>query len=434
MKKILLALAFASTIIAQAQISDDARRCGSGTYLKQIQENYPAEYEAILQAQEEQKIQAGVTTTYKTNGGVYTIPVVVHIVYKTASQNIDDDFVFSQIDILNADYRRENADADETPGAFEAVAADAQIEFCLAQQDPDGIITTGITRTETDITAWDLFAGGGADNYADNVKFTDEGGEDAWPRSDYLNIWVCNLSFGLLGYATPPGGAPLKDGVVIGYKYFGEDSPGGVYDQGRTATHEIGHWLGLWHIWGDDDFDPEPQCDGSDDMADTPNQEDATYGAPSFPKLDDCAPVSPGIQFMNYMDYTDDGGMNMFSQDQADKMRDVLESTRSSILESTGCEQGGTEISDILKNQLIQLSIYPNPSSAEFMLEVKNFEHTTITFEIYNLTGELVDRIIVENTPELHVTFDASQLSSGNYLVKATDGEFTLTQEITVAK
>ncbi len=434
MNKILLALAFASSVYANAQSPEETRRCGSGTYLRQIEENFPEEYAAIQQAGEEIKAKAAATTTYKTNGGIYTIPVVVHIVYKTSSQNIDDEFVYSQLEVLNEDYRRLNDDADETPGAFESVAADAQIEFCLAQQDPDGIISTGITRTETDIAAWDLFAGGGAENYADNVKFTDEGGEDAWPRSDYLNIWVCNLSFGLLGYATPPGGAPLKDGVVIGYKYFGNDSPGGVYDQGRTATHEIGHWMGLWHIWGDDDMDPEPQCDGSDEMADTPNQEDATYGSPSFPKLDDCAPTSPGIMFMNYMDYTDDGAMNIFTEDQAEKMRNVLESTRSSLLESTGCEVGGTDISDILKNQFIQLSVYPNPSADEFMFEVKNFEHETITFEIYNLTGDLVDRIFVANTPSVHITFDGAQLAAGNYLVKASDGEFTLTQEITIAK
>jgi len=435
MKKLLFAFAvLASSVAAFAQAPEATIRCGAHTYLKQLQEYFPAEYEAVLKADEESKAMAGVTTTYKTNGSIYTIPVVVHIVYKLTSQDIDDDFVYSQIDVLNADYRRLNDDADETPAAFDGLAEDAQIEFCLAQQDPDGIIHSGITRTETDITSWSLFVSPTADNFADNVKFTDKGGEDGWPRADYLNIWVCNLGAGLLGYATPPGGLASKDGVVIGYKYFGDGSPGGVYDKGRTATHEVGHWLGLNHIWGDDDFDPEPQCDGTDWMDDTPGQEDATYGAPSFPKLDDCSPSSPGIMFMNYMDYSDDGSMNMFTQDQVDKMRLILESTRSSITESQACEQGvEVGVNEVLKNQLIQLSVYPNPSAGNFMFEMKNFVHADVTLEIYNLTGEVLDRIILQNAPELHVDFNAD-LPAGNYLVKASDGEFTLTQNITVVK
>lgn len=431
MKKLLLAgclLAFAGVGFGQTV------RCGANTYLKQMEQYFPEDYAAVMQAKQAAQEQAQVTTVYKTNGGIYTIPVVVHIVYSTTGQNIDDEFVLSQIDVLNADYRHLNDDAGETPAAFAPLAADAQIEFCLAQQDPDGVLSTGITRTETDIASWTLFTTPGSDNYADNVKYTSKGGEDAWPRADYLNIWVCNLGGGLLGYATPPGGPSGKDGVVIGYKYFGDGSPGGVYNKGRTATHEIGHWLGLAHIWGDDDMDPEPQCDGSDDIADTPNQEDATYGHPSFPLLDDCAPASPGIMFMNYMDYVDDGSMNMFTQDQVDVMRSVLETDRSTIPESAGCQPGGVDVNEILKNQLIQLSVYPNPSKDQFVFEMKNFEHSDITVEIFNITGEIIDRVIVPNTHDQQVVFDASQLSAGDYLVKASDGEFILTQKITVIK
>ena len=328
-----------------------------------------------------------------------------------------------------------NADADDTPTAFEGDAGDAQIEFCLAKQDPDGVIHSGITRTETDITSWNLFADAGDDNYADNVKFTNKGGEDAWPRADYLNIWVCNMVGGILGYATPPGGISTKDGVVIAYKYFGVDGAGaGVYDKGRTATHEVGHWMSLKHIWGDDDFAPDPNCGGSDGIDDTPNQGLATYGNPSFPRLDDCSPLSPGIQFMNFMDYTDDGAMNMFSNEQITKMRGVLESSRSTIPESNRCEEGGVDINEVLKNKLIQLTVYPNPSKGEFIFQMKNFENKEITVEIYNLTGELINRILVNNTGDDKVVFDAGILSAGDYLVKASDGEFILTQKITVIK
>ena len=431
MKKMLLS---GLVLISSFAVFGQTIRCGYDTYLKQLKQDFPEEYTKVLAAEEEAKAYSNATTTYKTNGGVYTIPVVVHIVYSSTGQNIDDEFVFSQLEVLNEDFRRLNTDADETPAAFEGDADDAQIEFCLAMQDPDGVIHSGITRTETDITSWSLFVATGADNYADNVKFTAKGGEDAWPRADYLNIWVCNMTGGILGYATPPGGVATKDGVVIGYKYFGDDSPGGVYDLGRTATHEVGHWLSLKHVWGDDDFAAEPQCGGSDGIDDTPNQEDATYGNPTFPLLDDCSALSPGIQFMNYMDYTDDGAMNMFSNDQITKMRDILETSRSTIPESVGCEEGGVDINEVLKNKLIQLSIYPNPSKNEFIFQMKNFENKDIAIEVYNLTGELIDRILVSNTGDDKVVFDAQNLGAGDYLVKASDGEFILTQKITVIK
>ncbi len=431
MKKMLLS---GLILISSFTVFSQNNHCGYNTYLRQLEQDFPQEYAKILETNAEADALPKGTTTYKTNGSVYTIPVVVHIVYSSTGQNIDDVFVTSQLKVLNEDYRRLNADAASTPAAFAAVAGDAEIEFCLAQQDPDGVINSGITRTETDITSWSLFVATGADNYADNVKFTNKGGEDAWPRADYLNIWVCNMTGGILGYATPPGGVSTKDGVVIGYKYFGDDSPGDVYDKGRTATHEIGHWLGLKHTWGDDDFAAEPQCGGSDGMDDTPNQEDATYGNPSFPFLDDCSPSSPGIQFMNYMDYTDDGTMNMFSNDQIDKMRGILESSRSDIPLSNRCEMGGVDVNEVLKNKLIQLTVYPNPSSGEFVFETKNFEHNELTIEVYNLTGELIDRILVINAGNNKVVFDAQNLSAGDYLVKASDGEFILTQKITVIK
>lgn len=431
MKKALLAaLMLALTTVTYTQT---VVRCGANSYLKQLETYFPEEFAAI-KAEAMRRDSASVTTTYRTNGGVYTIPVVVHVVYSTETQNIDESFVNSQIEVLNEDYRRLNDDADETPAAFEGIAADAQIEFCLAQQDPDGVLSSGIVRVETDINSWSLFVTPGTDNYADNVKFTNKGGDDAWPKADYLNIWICNLTGGVLGYATPPGGASAKDGVVIGYKYFGNASPGGVYNKGRTATHEIGHWLGLNHTWGDDDFAAEPQCGGSDGIADTPNQEDATYGAPSWPVLDDCSPSSPGIQFMNYMDYVDDGSMNMFSEDQVADMRNVLEDDRVTILSSPGCIPGGVDVNEVLKSQLIQLSIYPNPSNGEFVFEMKNFVHNDLTIEVYNLTGQLIDKIQIVNTGDQHIVFDASALSAGDYLVKASDGEFYLTQKITVTK
>lgn len=263
----------------------------------------------------------------KMEGGeeVITIPVVFHIVYNTAAENISEAHILEQLDILNADFRRLNADTTETPEPFQDVAADFNIEFCLASFDPDGNPTPGIIRYETPVTSF-------SDN--DDVKFADAGGADAWPADSYLNFWVCDLGPWLLGYAQFPGGPANTDGVVIGYQYVGYNDAGYPYNLGRTATHEIGHWLDLYHIWGDD-----TNCAGSDVVGDTPNQKVETYGCPSYPKTDVCSATAPGIMFMNYMDYTDDACMNMFTLGQKTRARALFEpgGDRYAMLSSDGC-------------------------------------------------------------------------------------------------
>ena len=205
---------------------------------------------------------------------VITIPVVVHVVYNTAVQNISDSQIDSQIRILTEDYRMQNADISKIPEPFKPLAADAKIEFKLAVRDPDGNPTNGITRTFTRETSFDSFS--------NPVKFNSTGGKDAWPRDKYLNIWVCNLSGGLLGYSQFPGGPAATDGVVMDYQYFGDiGTATAPFDKGRTTTQEVGYWLNLRHIWGDD----FGACTGSDQVDDTPNQADANYGRPTFPHI-----------------------------------------------------------------------------------------------------------------------------------------------------
>ncbi|MBC8172318.1 MAG: hypothetical protein H7X71_00305, partial [Chitinophagales bacterium] len=222
--------------------------------------------EKFTERYKEKKQQTGGTRS----GTVITIPVIIHIVYNTDDQNISDAQAQSQIDVLNEDFRRQNADASDTPADFEDIAADFELEFCLATVDPDGELTDGIERRESDVTEWGL---------DDAVKFYSEGGLDAWSNQDYLNIWCCNLTSGILGYAQFPGGAGATDGVVVTYSAFGREGfVVAPYNLGRTASHEVGHWLNLYHIWGDDG-----DCSGTDFCDDTPNQEIETYGCPSHP-------------------------------------------------------------------------------------------------------------------------------------------------------
>jgi hypothetical protein len=235
------------------------------------------------------------------------------VVYNNSAQNISDAQINAQIQVLNEDFRRLNADRVNTPTAFASVAGDANIEFRLAKVDPDGHPTSGITRRSTSISGFSRFA--------ENVKFTSTGGRDAWNTQRYLNIWVCNFSDAdILGYSSSPDEfttSPNVDGVVISYKYFGVGghtvSP---FNKGRTTTHEVGHWLNLKHIWGD-----APNCIDTDFVDDTPNQYTKSEGCPSYPKTDICTSTSPGIMFMNYMDYTNDGCMNLFTNGQIARMR-----------------------------------------------------------------------------------------------------------------
>jgi hypothetical protein len=258
--------------------------------------------------------------------GVTRIPVVVHVVWNTAAQNISDAQIASQIDVLNRDFRRVNPDVNSTPAPFLPLTADARVEFALATTGPNGAATSGIERRQTTVASF------GAD---DAVKAQATGGMDAWPADSYLNIWVCQLGGGLLGYAQFPGGPAATDGVVILQSAFGTTgTPAPPFHLGRTATHEIGHWLNLNHIWGDDGTG----CSGTDNVADTPNQGGPNTGQPSFPHVS-CSNGPNGDMFMNYMDYVDDPAMFMFTTGQVARMQACLDGPRASI--GTGGADGG---------------------------------------------------------------------------------------------
>jgi hypothetical protein len=330
MKKTLLALFMGGLLsLSVSAQSTPHRICGTMDVLNQQMASDPG-LATRMQAIENQTAEYVRAHSRNTQAeSIITIPVVFHIVYNTTAQNISDAKCLAQLNQLNLDYARLNADASNTPSAFQGLAANTGIQFCLAQRDPNGNATTGIERRQTTVTSFST---------NDNVKRTANGGMDAWNASNYLNIWVCNLSGGVLGYAQFPGGAAATDGVVLLYSSVGSvASPGTAapYNLGRTATHEVGHWLNLRHIWGDDGTD----CSGSDQVSDTPNQAGEQYGCPTYPMTDGCTTTSPGIMFMNYMDYTDDGCMNMFTAGQSARMNALFATggARVSIVSSLGC-------------------------------------------------------------------------------------------------
>lgn len=239
--------------------------------------------------------------------GTVEIPVVVNVIYKTTAENVSDARIAEQIAVLNADYAGTNSDINKIPTEFQPVSSgDTKVKFRLVNT----------VRKSTSKTSW-------ATN--DDMKKASKGGIDATNPTNYLNLWVVGkmTSQGrtILGYATFPESAGLwNDGVVIAAPYFGKTGASSPFNLGRTATHEVGHYLNLRHIWGD------ANC-GNDQVSDTPTQTTANYGKPSYPLYNTCSGVQRSVMFMNYMDYVDDVAMFMFSAGQKTRMQSVVASS-----------------------------------------------------------------------------------------------------------
>ena len=385
-----------------------AQRCGTTDYII----NHPIKKNNTLRAE-----SPSLTTRDTLPNEVIIVPVVIHVLYNTNDQNISDQQVISQITSLNNDYRRRNADAINTPEAFKSVAADTRIQFCLARVDPQGRPTSGIIHKATNQPQFL------AD---DQMKYSSKGGDDAWDATKYLNIWVCNLFGRTLGYAVLPG-SPLEiDGVVIKYNCFGTTpnlSP--PYNKGRTATHEIGHWLGLKHLWGD------TLC-GDDSIADTPTQETSNSYCPVFPHLSSCSINSYGDMFMNYMDFTDDGCMNLFTKGQTAKMRSLfaLGNVRNSFLNSSVCDSSNAEAGPlptdppIPETTPLKITVYPNPfSNAIKITSESKSDLTGKIMRLYDITGRLFKTQTIQSQTTV---LDVSNLPAGMYVLKIEDANGSL--------
>ncbi|MFC6221797.1 M43 family zinc metalloprotease [Hymenobacter artigasi] len=341
----------------------------------------------------------------RSTAGTVIIPVVVHVLYNTAAQNISDAQVQSQIDVLNEDYQKLNADANKTPGIYAGLAANTNVQFVLAKRDPSGLATTGIIHKSTKTSSW---------RTDDAVKKSKRGGDDPWDATKYLNMWACNLGQGLLGYAQFPGGSAATDGVVILYSAFGSRAKNAAgtyissYDLGRTATHEVGHWLNLRHIWGDDNG----ACTGSDLVADTPNQGAENYGCPAFPHVS-CS--NSGDMSMNYMDYVDDACMYMFSSGQSQRMNALFAAggARAGLLTS----QGGIAPRALATSS--PASFYPNPASDVLTLDLpRGADAARYAVRVYDLSGHEMTQAHYDGRGAVRV----SDLPKGLYYVTIGTG------------
>jgi Pregnancy-associated plasma protein-A/Secretion system C-terminal sorting domain len=335
---------------------------------------------------------------------VITIPVVVHIVYHTPAENISDAQVLSQIVVLNTDYQKRNPDTAEIPSYYRSLAANCGFRFGLAQLDTNGQATTGIIRRQTDVAAFSI---------DDSIKFTAGGGDDGWDRDQYLNVWVGNLTGGILGYSSIVGGPKATDGVVVLYTAFGTSGTATApFNRGRTGTHEVGHWLNMIHTWGDD------SC-GTDDVADTPPQEGPDYGDPSGIIIT-CGNDPYGNLYEDYMDFTDDIGMHLFTYGQRDRMRTLFVpgGFRYPLLSSTvpvvvpdsaaGTDAAGDGI-----------TVFPNPAVSMVTVKLADPSGVGGLLEAYDQLGR---QVLTMRITSAELQLDVSSWSAGVYFMRVSGG------------
>lgn len=365
---------------------------------------------------------------------VITIPVVVHVIHNGQNisnngMNITDARILSQITVLNQDFRRMIG----TPGYnTNPIGADVEIQFCMAQVDPNGNPTTGIHRVNLGVSQWD----------EDSVE-TILKPQTIWDSSKYYNIWVCQFGYdldGVLGYAQFPGSSGLQglqgpytadtDGVIIDWRAFGSSDfsgAGGTYfpsiNKGRTTTHETGHFLGLRHIWGDNSSCTVNATDSWQDYCpDTPAATTEHYDCSQ--DYDTCS-AAPGKDMTeNYMDYSNDTCMNIFTLDQKARMMAVMQNSprRRSLTTSTACQP---PLSNPSFELLQGIKLYPNPANDVLNIAVSDSSKTPDSYTIYNSLGQVIKLATSVNEGNLKV--DTSNYATGIYMIRFTKDNETKT-------
>ncbi|MCP4123719.1 MAG: T9SS type A sorting domain-containing protein [Bacteroidetes bacterium] len=405
-----LFLSFSIGVFAQQE-----RVCGYDHYVRSLAEEYPG-FEEAYKTTFEQAQRFGEEQSEAARSVVLTIPVVFHVVWNTNRpvENLSDAIIQEQLDVLNADFRKLNADAVNIRPEFAGITGDAMVEFEIAE-----IIRVETTRNFTNI---------------DHIKKTAQGGSDALDPSRHLNIWIAKLPglFGgqLLGIAYPPAGlsnwpigssapSPEVDGVAVDYRTVGLNNPDPFYEgvNGRTCVHETGHYLGLRHIWGDAIPIFQDGCQVDDGVADTPKQRDKYQTLGSCPSATATSCLTHDM-WENFMDYTGDACQIAFTEGQINIIRGVLEGPRAGLV-STPLG------SNLLERK--EFNVYPNPvynGFAKFYSsELPN------SLEIYDVVGK---RVYMNNTITSGQELDLSGMQKGIYLISASFDDGKATQKIII--
>jgi Pregnancy-associated plasma protein-A/Secretion system C-terminal sorting domain len=415
------------SLLLLAMVTGAQRECASTQYRTEQRVRNKALQQQIAAVEsfiQKQHPTASTNGTAKMPSGAIRIPVVVHIL-ENGSSTISDERVRDQIEALNRDFRKRNADTSKIPDRFKHLAADIEIEFALATADPKGRATTGIIRKKTAVKQWEL---------DDKIKFSSSGGSNIWDPNSYLNIWVGPMSR-VLGYASEPGGPLEADGVVINPSAFGTRGAAAPFNLGRTATHEVGHWLGLIHIWGDE------YC-GDDLISDTPPQTIYTVGCPSGIRQG-CNNDPGGTMYMNYMDFANDACMQLFTLGQKNRMRSLFAEGgfRQSLLNSKGLHAPWSTEPDITGEEeekevavkepsppviTTATRVYPNPVFNELVLQT-DASWIGHELQLLNMNGLIIQRIRI-TAKEQKVALGS--LLKGVYFLRGQNGEQRINEKI----
>lgn len=428
--------------------------CGFATVLDQLEAQYPG-FKTNFDAQTMKLVKSNpviesrkkrITDTIFYYDTIYTVPVVFHVLYNVANENLNDSLLISQIEVLNRDFNRRNPDSIKTRGIFKSRAGSARIQFVLASVDPNGMATNGMIHKPTTKTTF----GSNTGQLADLMKASATAGDDAWDPTKYLNIWVCDLSVNnqdnLLGYAFPPYGHPSwtsgswvadnRQGVVLHYKVVGRNNPRatGVIataNMGRCAVHEVGHYFGLRHIWADDQ-NMVNKCTLDDYIDDTPVQ---GIGAGFTCNLGANTCIEPKNDmpdmFENYMDYSTEACQNIFTKQQVSMMRKSITDYRMDLPIKMEIVTKMRIFDTIVYNDIL---IYPKSNLKKVMVEVKNEDVLDqLEVQFFSMLGQsMTDPIAIKKNETL---IDTESWSSGFYvarLLRTSDGKVIRKQKFFV--
>ncbi len=425
-----IALAFFTVFSLQSQVPKIL--CGDTLYKEYLNYKYPGFKESYQKTLQQIAEQMKSNQLLKTNNTQYTVNVVVHVVWKDSAENLADSIIYNQIQVLNEDYNRLNADTVNLRSIFNPIVGRAGIHLNLFQ----------IIRKQTNTLFNVSLTSGGMPN---QMKYDSLGGSNALDPTHYLNIWVCkiqpimigNIQLGqILGFAFPPNNlsnwpansaAPdiREDGVVIDYRCFGRNNPNvltigsqTITIKGRTPTHEVGHYFGLRHIWGDGSTFGNNNCTGDDGIQDTPNANNQSNFDCNTSK-NTCVDTNLGWTTVdmpdlveNYMDYSSEDCMNMFTQGQVNWMLTALTGLRSDLLNANS-------VSEL--NQPVYFQLYPNPTKEEVVI-YSSESQGKLGMNIYDISGKMVQS---ENV-ELYLgkaKIKLNELGEGMYMMHLNNGK-----------